>query len=672
MEDRAIGKRSDAHKRQCLNLCNMSVAPGLQRKLNKVLDQQKTESPEVWSKDLHALSAIYKENTVQNRRNIRTIIEKGLIESNKRFVEDAERIMASIDAVQNDLSLLGDLCGRMSSILSEGESQCSAVLDEINHAESSIVLTECRKEWLSMFQEKYQLPKDCAQILKDGVIGEAFLDALKRVQVIHSNCRSLGLSYHHKAGLELLDQLSTLQDEAFRHLCSWIQSQCQAIESPDNPEIGDMMPKAMKCLRSRPPLYSYCAEEIAMSRRTAVFQKFIQALSQGPRPIEMHAADPWRYANDMLAWIHSAIASEMELLGNLFEGCYSSNGLVARTDSLNMQLDGDSNADDATFLSLQEIMDTIFESVCRPLKLRLEQILMAAPSPVLNFQLTTLFGFYLTTIDPVMGKESQLLNTLRSCRSSADKSLRDQMKQRGERLVRQPPLPPEDLSMPEAYGDRLAVGVSIVKFHESSMLDDSSDENTHGLESLLGIIIDPIVESVLSGADILNPSSSGRLDDSGSHMNPSKQFIYILNCVCHVRSQFDMFDSTATLVDQLNSRINTSMNQLGLIQLKKILAGTHLEGCIGSLEERVNHSATLDIETAVSGASALWSRLQDPLLTIASAEYANITDQQVREGLEKSIVSDIVDIYTLAYHTASKSDQVSSIHRPEDVKMLLG
>ena len=111
--------------------------------------------------------------------------------------------------------------------------------------------------------------------------------------------------------MELLDQLSTLQDEAFRHLCTWIQSQCQAIESPNNPEIGDMMPKAMKCLRSRPPLYSYCAEEIAMSRRTAVFQKFIQALSQGPRPIEMHAADPWRYANDMLAWIHSAIASEM-------------------------------------------------------------------------------------------------------------------------------------------------------------------------------------------------------------------------------------------------------------------------------------------------------------------------------------------------------------------------
>jgi len=650
----------------------MSVAPGLQRKLKKVLDQQKTESPEVWSKDLYALSAVYRENTTQNRRNIRTIIEKGLIESNKRFVEDAERIMGSIDAVENDLSLLGELCGRMSSILSEGEAQCSAVLDEISHVEDSIVLTECRKEWLGTFQEKYQLPKDSAQILREGVIGEPFFDALKQVQAIHSNCRSLGLSYHHKAGLELLDQLSTLQDEAFRHLCTWIQSQCQAIESPNNPEIGDMMPKAMKCLRSRPPLYSYCAEEIAMSRRTAVFQKFIQALSQGPRPIEMHAADPWRYANDMLAWIHSAIASEMELLGNLFEGCYSSNGNVARTDSLKMQLETESGTEDATFLSLQEIMDTIFESVCRPLKLRLEQILMSAPSPVLNFQLTTLFSFYLKTIEPVMSKDSQLLNTLRSCRSSADKSLRDQMKQRGDRLVRQPPLPPEDLSMPETYGDRLAIGVSIVKFHESSMLDDGLDEDILDLGSLLNTIVDPIVDSVLSGADILNPSSSGRLDDSGSSIDPSKQYIYILNCLCHIRSQFDMFDFAAQLVNQLNTRISTAMHQLGLIQLKKILSGTKLEECIGSSEERVDHHASLDAETAVSGAGALWSRLQDPLLTIASSDYSGITDREIREGLEKSIISDIVDIYTLAYHSASKSPQLPSIHKPEDVKMLLG
>ena len=133
-----------------------------------------------------------------------------------------------------------------------------------------------------------------------------------------------------------------------------------------------------------------------------------------------------------------------------------------------------------------------------------------------------------------------------------------------------------------------------------------------------------------------------------------------------------MFDSAANLVDQLKNRINAPMHQLGLIQLKKILSGTQLENCIGSSEERVNHQTILDAETAVSGAAALWSRLQDPLLTIASSEDSSITDREIREKLENNIISDIVDIYTLAYHSASKSDHVASIHRPEDVKMLLG
>ena len=38
------------------------------------------------------------------------------------------------------------------------------------------------------------------------------------------------------------------------------------------------------------------------------------------RPIEMQAHDPIRYAGDMLAWVHQAIASEKEFLCTLFRG----------------------------------------------------------------------------------------------------------------------------------------------------------------------------------------------------------------------------------------------------------------------------------------------------------------------------------------------------------------
>lgn len=662
-----------------------TVAPGLQRKLSKVLGQ-KTDSPEV-SKDLSALSNIYSDNSAYNRRNIRSIVEKGLIESSERFVGDAESIMGSIDTVCNDLARLGALCDTMSSVLTEGELQCSNVLNDIGKLEHSISLTESKKEWLDVFQEKYQLPRECVQTLKEGVINEAFIDALKKVQIVHSNCRSLGLSYHHKAGLALLDELSALQDEAFKHACSWIQAECQSIESPDAPEVADMIPKAMKALRSRPPLYSYCAEEIAMARRTAVFEKFIQALSQGPRPIEMHAADPWRYANDMLAWVHAAIASEMELVGNLFQGCYDSRGLVSRTSSLQayMQAQQETDDDSSKLLSLQEIMDTIFDSICRPLKLRLDQILMAAPSPVLNFQLTTLFGFYVRTIQPVMGEDGKLLHTLRSCQSNAEKLLRDQMKQRGDRLVRQPPLPSQDLSMPDLYSDRLSIGVSIIKYYESSLLqkEDTEDTEEDDFESLLFNIMDPIIDSVIAGADALNPKSSVRLDDTTSAMNPNKQYIYIINCLCHIRRQIEAYESASALVKKLQDTIEETMNHMVATDVSRILEGTMLRAETSTDENahitvdghteshQTSDEQPVSQDVAAQGAMALWSKLQDPSCSTVREDQA-IIEQAIRNAIADKIASSIIDVYTRAYHSASRSTLISSIHPPEDVKTLLG
>ena len=68
-------------------------------------------------------------------------------------------------------------------------------------------------------------------------------------------------------------------------------------------------------------LFQYCAEEVASARHTALFQRFIKALTRGPRPIEVHAHDPRRYVLDMMAWVHQALAS-----GELGGGCRVAGG----------------------------------------------------------------------------------------------------------------------------------------------------------------------------------------------------------------------------------------------------------------------------------------------------------------------------------------------------------
>lgn len=42
----------------------------------------------------------------------------------------------------------------------------------------------------------------------------------------------------------------------------WVQAECKALGDSDNPEIGDLLKTAVRCLRDRPVLFKYCTEEV--------------------------------------------------------------------------------------------------------------------------------------------------------------------------------------------------------------------------------------------------------------------------------------------------------------------------------------------------------------------------------------------------------------------------
>ena len=681
------------------------LPPSLQRKLTKLQDHAHTD---IWQHD--PLTSLSTTNTPATRRNVRTLIERALVASHEEYLRDTDSIILAVEETQATLDALQSLCERMQHIVSVQDRSFTRVMDEIHALERGIQLTEARKGWLEEYEAKYQLPSETAQVVQHGVIDDAFFDALNRIQAVYANCRSLGgAGGGSSGGLKLVEQLSGLLDEAFRHVCTWIQSECQRIERPEDAqslEITELMPKAMKCLRARPPLYSFCAEEIAIARKTAVFQKFIQALSQGSRPIEGHRGDPWRYANDMLAWIHASIAGEMELVGVMFEGCYSSRSRggvheVTRTESYDVvdgshdEVGGGTSRVGQQHTTLQEIMDTIFEGVCRPLKLRLDQILLGAPSPVLNFQLITLFSFYMKTVAPVMGHGSNLFRTLRGCRVSAEKALKDQMRQRGERLVRQVVVPGLELgwvsgAVGEGWDERLGVAVSIVKFYDGSFLagadggtngaddgddggdgDDGDDGREDNFEDnanvdvdvLLEAIIAPLVDAILASSEALNPTSSVRLDDRGGSMDPSNQHVFILNCLCHIQNRIGLYDSAAALCERLAARIDDTVATLVILQTTRVLQGTGLEA--GRIDE-------LDgVQTAAAAAFALWTKVRgDDRATGGATDL--LVDAKLKDRIREEVATNVTDAYVRAYHRCAMDEELcKKLGRPEEVRSFL-
>lgn len=183
-------------------------------------------------------------------------------------------------------------------------------------------------------------------------------------------------------------------------------------------------------------------------RHNALFRRFISALTRGgpgglPRPIEVHAHDPLRYVGDMLGWLHQvsrrnlfhlisifsllklsfciliictslstppypspeifpynsnqkwqALASERELVLALLDP-----DAVVDAGSTSRQLEKRSDNDmEKTEGDLTFVLDRIFEGVCRPFKVRVEQVLQSQPNLIIACKLSNTLEFYSYTV----------------------------------------------------------------------------------------------------------------------------------------------------------------------------------------------------------------------------------------------------------------------------------
>lgn len=89
-----------------------------------------------------------------------------------------------------------------------------------------------------------------------------------------------------------------------------------------------------------------------------------------------------------------ALASERELVLALFDpDAVVDTGPTANRFSKNMENDSGKIEADLTF-----VLDRIFEGVCRPFKVRVEQVLQSQPSLIVSYKLSNTLEFYSYTV----------------------------------------------------------------------------------------------------------------------------------------------------------------------------------------------------------------------------------------------------------------------------------
>ncbi|KAJ1678521.1 Golgi transport complex subunit 6 [Spiromyces aspiralis] len=229
-------------------------------------------------------------------------------------------------------------------------------------------------------------------------------------------------------GLDVDRALASYEDAGLKGMRRWASNEIRQL-SKDTPEFSAELKRAIHALKRRPALHQTVIQDIANTRCEALAYAFIQALVRGgpngvPRPIDVHAADPVRYLGDMLAWVHQAHASEIELLDTLFIDKDSDHG----------HADGDDQAVSDVRLEnarcRKDVLSLCLEGLCRPLELRVQQTLLAMSEPTQLLKLINFLQFYSQVFAKTCLPDSALMLTMKDMAAHANETFINVLKTR--------------------------------------------------------------------------------------------------------------------------------------------------------------------------------------------------------------------------------------------------
>ncbi|RXG62176.1 Conserved oligomeric Golgi complex subunit 6 [Armadillidium vulgare] len=252
-------------------------------------------------------------------------------------------------------------------------------------------------------------------------------------------------------------------------------------------------------------------EEWIVVRRGWLTRGFLDALTLGgpggaPKPIELQAHDPLRYVGDMLAWIHQALPSEREAAQLLFSKC----------------VDIDASE------QVQQTISGVSESVCRPLKTRIEQVIVSeqgkgdpvgGKKAVHLYKISSLLHFYMSTIKQVT----------HAC---------DRVEPPGETLA------------PSA-----GVAKTLFLLTEIVTAATVSDDAHQDFKQIISCVVDPLLNAI---------------SESGASLGAFEGAVYLLNCLHQLHSTLSLLHTSSDKLEMIQGQIDAQLDTLSQEQINGV------------------------------------------------------------------------------------------------------
>ncbi|XP_044300162.1 conserved oligomeric Golgi complex subunit 6 isoform X2 [Varanus komodoensis] len=523
----------------------------LSRKLRKVLETR-LEADKEMLEALKALSAFFVENSLRTRRNLRGDIEHRSLSINEEFVYIFKQVKEELERINEDVQFMSNCCQDMTNHLKATKEQTQDLIVKTTKLQAENQRLEQKAQIADAFIVEFQLSPEEMNVLRgtrDGPVTETFFKVLGRVKQIHNDVKILLRTNQQRTGLEIMEQMALLQETSYEQLYRWAQGECRAL-TQESCDISPVLAQAMEALQDRPVLYKYTLDEFGTARRSAVVRGFIDALTRGgpggtPRPIEMHSHDPLRYVGDMLAWLHQATASEKEHLEALLKH------ITAEGVEENMQ----------------EVVGHITEGVCRPLKVRIEQVIVAEPGAVLLYKISNLLKFYHHTISNIVGNSgAMLLTTIEEMHLLSKKIFFNSLSLHASKLMDKVELPPADLGPSSALNQTLALLREVLTSHDSCVIP--LDTRQADFVQVISCVLDPLLQMCTVSASNLGTADMATFMVNSLHMMKTTLALFEFT---DKRLEMLQFQIEAHLDTLINEQASYVLTRVGLSSIYNIV-----------------------------------------------------------------------------------------------------
>ncbi|CAO3620075.1 unnamed protein product [Mucor hiemalis] len=619
-------------------------------KLNKVLNSSASEDARVKAA-LTSLSNIPDLDEDNLRRNLRGTIEKKEVETNKKFLAAFGKVVEQFKCLETQMSQMENVCKDMKQRLVNAESQTADMIEQANIMQEHSSACSTQLVIVDRFLEKFTLDENEIRILSSTTepVSNEFFEALNHLQQIHSDCQLLLTTKNQTAGREIMESMAVYQENAYDKLYKWTQYESRTSFGGDSIDVSSLMTKALRALMLRPVLFQTILDEIASARHDAVARAFLNALTRGgpggtPRPIELQAPDPLRYIGDMLAWVHQACAGEKEMLESLFqrnvEKYEDISGITVQVKD-----------------TISDLLDCAMEGTCRPLKSRMEQVLVLQPGAITSYKVANLMQFYTMTLCKLIRKNANLERVLYEMTELAYKYFFKTLNAQAERLMQSTEPPNRNLSIAPTVRDMTIQLKEILASYDSSLI--VATNTAEGFPEFdFAETLDAIIEPLLNTCEL-----------SVSKLKQMDQDIYMVNCLYHIQTVMAPYSFTKQKRENITTRMNDLLSDMALEEYNDLLKQADLT----QIKEAL---ATKDAETPLSSvpnmdATSLRAAMSkfDSFLVLFSADASPQLEKLASTHHCQQVQSGAIRLLLDTYREISKevNDPKNGYEHPEDI-----